>query len=126
MPLFPDGTAATLPPDQDPRQIFADWLITPQNPWFTRHIVNRLWYWLLGRGIVHEPDDIRAGNPPSNPELLNWLGSELVAANYDLRHIYRLILNSRTYQLSCIPKSDHPEGRPISPAIRSGGSTPKY
>ena len=109
VPLFPDGTAATLPPDQDPRRIFADWLITPQNPWFTRHIVNRLWYWLLGRGIVHEPDDIRAGNPPSNPELLTWLANELVAANYDLRHIYRLILNSRTYQLSCIPKSEQPQ-----------------
>lgn len=109
VPLFPDGTVATLPPDRDPREIFADWLITPQNPWFTRHIVNRVWYWLLGRGIVHEPDDIRPGNPPANPELLNWLGSELVAANYDLRQLYRLILNSTTYQLSCIPPSDHPE-----------------
>jgi len=109
VPLFPDGTPATLDAEQDPRQVFADWLITPQNPWFTRHIVNRLWYWLLGRGIVHEPDDIRPGNPPANPELLNWLGHELVAANYDLRHMYRLILNSSTYQLSCVPRSDHAE-----------------
>jgi hypothetical protein len=108
-PMFPDGTAATIPPDHDPRVVFADWLITPQNPWFTRHIVNRVWYWLLGRGIVHEPDDIRAGNPPSNPELLKWLGSELVTARYDLKHIYRLVLRSQTYQLSCVPRSDDPQ-----------------
>ena len=57
--VFPDGTTITLSPDQDPREVFADWLITPKNPWLTRSIVNRVWYWLLGRGIIHEPDDIR-------------------------------------------------------------------
>ena len=61
--VFPDGTKIQLPPDRDPRNVFADWLITPQNPWFTRSIVNRVWAWLLGRGIIHEPDDIRAGQP---------------------------------------------------------------
>ena len=89
--------------------MFADWLIDAKNPWFTRHIVNRVWYWLQGRGIVHEPDDIRPDNPPQNPELLNWLAEELVRAKYDLKHIYRVILNSTTYQLSCIPKSKGPE-----------------
>lgn len=108
-PMFPDGTPAQLPPDTDPRVVFADWLTTPQNPWFTRHIVNRIWYWLQGRGIVHEADDIRPDNPPSNPELLNYLAGELVSAKYDLKHIYRLILNSTTYQLSSIPKSKKPE-----------------
>ena len=76
--VFPDGTPAVLSPDQDPREVFADWLITPENPWFARHIVNRIWYWLLGRGIVHEPDDIRPDNPARNPELLDYLGRELV------------------------------------------------
>jgi hypothetical protein len=101
--VFPDGTAAHIAPGQDPREAFADWLITPQNPYFTRNIVNRVWYWLLGRGIIHEPDDIRPDNPPSNPELLAYLERELIGAHYDLKHIYRLILNSRTYQLSSIP-----------------------
>ncbi len=105
-PLFPDGTACKLPPGKDPREVFADWLIDAKNPWFSRHIVNRVWYWLLGRGIVHEPDDIRPDNPPQNLELLNWLAGELVQAKYDLKHIYRIILNSQTYQLSCIPKGD--------------------
>ena len=71
--------------------------------------MNRVWSWLLGRGIIHEPDDIRPDNPPTNPELLAYLERELVASHYDLKHIYRLILNSKTYQLSSIPESDHPE-----------------
>jgi hypothetical protein len=54
----------------------------------------------LGRGIIHEPDDLRSTNPPANAELLEYLEDELTSHNYDLKHIYRLILNSRTYQLS--------------------------
>ncbi len=104
---FPDGTAVTIGPDVDPRQIFADWLITGQNRWFARNIVNRIWAWLLGRGIIHEPDDIRPGNEPAIADLLDCLEEELVKADFDLRHIYRLILNSRTYQQSSIPRSDH-------------------
>jgi hypothetical protein len=73
---FPDGTPCELPAGEDPREVFADWLIDAENPWFARHIVNRMWYWLLGRGIVHEPDDMRPGNPPQNPELLDWLAEE--------------------------------------------------
>ena len=107
--VFPDGTPASLSPDQDPREVFADWLIAPGNPWFARNIVNRTWYWLLGRGIIHEPDDVRPDNPPSNAELLTLLERELIAAQYDLKHVYRLILNSNTYQLSSIPGTDHPE-----------------
>jgi len=107
--VFPDGTKANILPDQDPREVFADWLITPQNPWFTRNIANRVWSWLVGCGIIHEPDDIRADNPPSNPELLAYLEQELVASRYDLKALYRLILNSKTYQLSSLPASKHPE-----------------
>jgi hypothetical protein len=108
--VFPDGTPAYLPADRDPREVFADWLIDPKNPWFTRNIANRVWAWLLGRGIIQEPDDIRPDNPPSNPELLAFLEHDLVASHYDLKHLYRLILTSRTYQLSSIPKADVSEG----------------
>jgi len=107
--VFPDGTAARLSPDRDPREVFADWLLAPKNPWLARNIVNRVWYWLQGRGIIHEPDDIRPDNPPCNSELLAYLEGELIAARYDLKHVYRLILNSKTYQLSSIPRSDRPE-----------------
>ena len=102
--VFPDGTPARLAPGQDPREVFADWLMRRRNPWFARNIVNRIWYWLLGRGIVQEPDDIRPDNPPANPELLAYLERELVASHYDLSHIYRLILNSQVYQMSSIPR----------------------
>ena len=107
--VFPDGTKIQLPPDRDPREVFADWLITPENPWFTRSIANRVWAWLLGRGIIHEPDDIRDDNPPSNPELLAYLEKELIASDYDLKHLYRLILTSKTYQFSSMPRFDEPE-----------------
>jgi hypothetical protein len=105
---FPLGKCVKFPDDRDPREVFADWLIQPQNPWFTRNIANRVWSWLLGRGIIHEPDDLRADNPPSNPELLAYLESELVAARYDLKHLFRIILNSQTYQLSSLAKTDQP------------------
>jgi hypothetical protein len=107
--VFPDGTVATIEADQDPREVFADWLISPKNEWFTRNIANRAWSWLVGRGIIHEPDDIRPDNPPSNPELLALLEQELIQSKYDLRRLFRAILNSNTYQASSLPASDDPE-----------------
>lgn len=107
--VFPDGRRVDLPTDRDPREVFADWLITPENPWFAKSVCNRVWAWLAGRGIVHEADDIRTDNPPSNPELLAYLERELIASRYDLRHIYRMILNSRTYQSSSVPRHRSPE-----------------
>ena len=110
---FPDGGIVQVLPGTDPRQVFTDWLVAPDNPWFARNIVNRTWAWLLGRGIIHEPDDVRPDNPPVMPELLAYLEQELVNADYDLRHIYRLILNSGTYQRSSIPRTDHPDAEAL-------------
>jgi hypothetical protein len=107
---LPDGTPAQIRPDVDPRRAFADWLIQPENPYFTRNIANRVWSWLLGRGIIHEPDDIRPDNPPVNEELLSYLEAQLVELRYDLRRFFRLILNSETYQRSSVPRSDDPDG----------------
>jgi hypothetical protein len=114
--VFPDGTPAKLIPGKDPREVFADWLIDAKNPWFARQIVNRVWCWLLGRGIVHEPDDFRPDNPPQNPRLLDSLAEEVVSSHYDLKHIYRLILNSATYQLSPIPVSSIPKSKGLRSA----------
>ena len=102
-PTLLDGQVVEVGREEDPRPKFADWLTAPQNPWFAANIVNRIWFWLLGRGIVHEPDDLRPTNPPENPELLAYLEKELLAQRYDLKHIFRLILNSRIYQLSSTP-----------------------
>ncbi|MFN4227526.1 MAG: DUF1553 domain-containing protein [Candidatus Ratteibacteria bacterium] len=108
--ILPDGTKVKIPPDKDPREVFADWLIRPENPYFSKNIVNRIWSWIFGRGIIHEPDDIRPDNPPVIPELLTYLEKELVKSNYNLKHIYKIIFNSRTYQQSFIPESNNPEG----------------
>ena len=111
--VFPDGTKVHINADQDRRKVFADWLTAAENPWFARNIVNRIWSWLLGRGIIHEPDDIRDDNPAVYPELLEYLEKELVKSNYNLQHIFRLILNSRTYQQSSIPQSDNPDAEKL-------------
>ena len=99
-PRLPGGEVVDPDTEADLREKFAAWLTSPRNPWFARAIVNRVWFWLLGRGIVHEPDDLRQTNPPQNPELLAYLSKELLSHKYDLKHIFRVILNSRTYQLS--------------------------
>ena len=106
---FPDGTRVRLDSGRDPREVFADWLTSPANAWFSRNHANRIWAWLLGRGIVHEPDDLRPDNQPSLPELMAFLEKELITAGYDSKHIFRLILNSSTYQLSSIPQSENPD-----------------
>jgi hypothetical protein len=102
-PKYLDGETLEVPEQDDPREKFADWLIRPENPYFVKNIVNRVWFWFLGRGIVHEPDDLRPTNPPSNPELLAMLEKDFVAHKYDLKHLFRLVLNSKTYQLSSRP-----------------------
>ncbi|MEY4939244.1 MAG: hypothetical protein RIQ93_979 [Verrucomicrobiota bacterium] len=100
--IFPDGTVAPLTSERDPREVFAAWLIRPENPWFARALVNRAWYWLLGRGIVHEPDDLRPDNPPVNPPLLAALERSFVASDYNVKELFRTILNSQTYQRSSL------------------------
>lgn len=107
VPVVPGGKPVKLDANDDPRVTFAGWLTAPDNPWFAKAIVNRIWFWLMGRGIINEADDIRPDNPPWSPELLAYLEKELVEGQYDLKHIYRLILNSSTYQLSSVPTSEN-------------------
>ena len=102
--IFPDGKPVKLDPvNQDPRADFADWLLRPENPYFSRNIANRVWSWLMGRGLVHEPDDFRADNPPVNAELLAHLQQVFVTSRCDMKQLFRVILNSQAFQLSSIP-----------------------
>ncbi len=101
---FPDGQLVTISSESDPREVFSNWLTTKENPWFAKNISNRVWYWLMGQGIIHEPDDIRPDNSPVNPQLLSYLEKELIDSGFNLQHLFRLILNSRTYQQSSIHK----------------------
>ncbi len=108
-PIFPDGTPASLAPRQDPREVLADWMLQPKHPWFARALANRSWSWFFGRGIVDAPDDLRPDNPPVNPALLDYLEHELIDSHYDLKNLFRLILNSQTYQRSSLPMDPSPE-----------------
>jgi hypothetical protein len=87
----------------DARPALADWMTAVDNPWFARNLANRLWAHFLGRGLVDPVDDVRATNPPSNPELLDGLARYLVEHRYDTKALIRWITASRVYQLSSAP-----------------------
>jgi hypothetical protein len=99
-PKFPGGAVADIPPDADPRAAFADWLTAPDNPYFARAAANRIWFHLLGRGVVDPVDDLRSTNPPSVPALLDALTADLVKSGFDRKHLIRTVMNSRVYQSS--------------------------
>jgi hypothetical protein len=87
----------------DPRPLLAGWMTHPQNPFFARNLANRLWAHFLGRGIIEAVDDVRATNPPTNPELLDELAKHLIASKFDQKALIRYITASRVYQLSTKP-----------------------
>lgn len=87
-------------PNGDRREELAKWLTSAENPFFAKSLVNRVWYHLMGRGIVDPVDDFRDSNPASNDELMNGLAQAFVQNGYDLRKLVALIVGSRTYQLS--------------------------
>ena len=87
--------------DKTPRRTeLAEWITSADNPYFARSFVNRQWGYLFGIGIIEPIDDLRAGNPATNPELLDYLTAEFVKSGFDVRHVQKLICKSRTYQLS--------------------------
>jgi Protein of unknown function (DUF1553) len=95
-----DRVAVKINPDQDPRKALADWITDPKNEFFAGAMVNRIWAHYFNVGLVEPIDDLRESNPPSNPALWQSLVKEFVAKKYDRKHMMRLILNSRAYQLS--------------------------
>ena len=105
-PKYLDGQIAKFTPEEDPRHALVDWMSQPENPFFAKTFVNRLWGHLFGRGLVHEVDDLRETNPPSNPELLQALAREFVEHKLDMKYMVRLLVQSQTYQLSSEP-TDH-------------------
>ena len=102
-PKLLDGPILKVPPEEDPRHKLVDWMAKPDNPFFAKTLVNRVWGHLLGRGLVDPVDDMRETNPPSNPELLDALAKDFIKSKFDVKHILRTICLSRTYQLSSTP-----------------------
>ena len=106
---LPNGKKIILNPGEDFRIPYVEWLISDENHPFALAIVNRIWFWLMGVGIVEPADDFRTDNPPANAALLEYLRKELVANKYDLRHIFRLILTSETFGRSSISNAGNRE-----------------
>ena len=102
-PLVPKtlgGPEVTYQKDKDMREQLYNWLVQPDNPFFARSFVNRIWGHYLGIGIVHPVDDFSLANPASNDRLLDALAKDFIDSKFDIRHMERRILNSRVYQLS--------------------------
>ena len=97
------GKPLEIPTEIDPRAVLADWVTAPDNPFFAKVMVNRVWADLMGRGIVDPVDDLRATNPPSNPPLLDALAADFRAKKYDVKALIRTICTSHVYGLSSIP-----------------------
>ena len=92
-----------LDPNQDPRMALADWLTSPENPYFAKMLVNRYWKHFFSVALVEPEDDMRVTNPASHPDLIDNLAADFAKSGFDLKHLIRTICNSRTYQLSADP-----------------------
>jgi WD40 repeat protein/mono/diheme cytochrome c family protein len=99
-PKVPYDTALVSKAATTRRDQFATWMTSPENDYFAMSYANRIWGYLTGTGVIEPLDDIRAGNPPSNPELLQYLTNEFIQSGFNVRHLMKLIATSRTYQLS--------------------------
>ncbi|HJZ60379.1 MAG TPA: DUF1549 and DUF1553 domain-containing protein [Gemmataceae bacterium] len=104
--LLGETEPASIPPNSDPRELVMAWMRRPDNPYFARAIVNRVWAHYFGRGIIGPPDNLSSFNPATHPELLKELCDGFVKNKYDLRWLHRAILNSRTYQQSSTPAAE--------------------
>jgi hypothetical protein len=108
-PTLLDGTVVQASGREDPRKALADWMV--RHPFFAEAIVNRMWSYFFGRGIVDPVDDFRSTNPPTHPELLERLADDFRTHDHDLRHLIRTIVSSRTYQLSGAPNATNRDDR---------------
>jgi hypothetical protein len=97
------STEKPIANDQDRLETLAEWVTSPKNPFFARAQVNRIWFHLMGRGLVDPIDDFRPTNPASHPALLDALAKDFISHGYDVRYIIRLIMRSQAYALSSVP-----------------------
>lgn len=100
VPVFLGGVKPEIPGGTDRREVVANWLASPENPFFAQNFANRVWHHFFGIGIIEPVDDVRVSNPASNPELLDALATKFTEYNYDFRKLVRDICVSKTYQRS--------------------------
>lgn len=106
-PRLLGGPEPSLSEGDDPRARVMDWMREPDNPFFAPALVNRLWAHYFGVGLFEPTDELSAGNPPSNPELLQWLSRDFIDRGFDLQALHRTITNSRVYQLTWRPGANN-------------------
>jgi len=126
--LLDPAPAKVVPPEgvesSGRRTALAKWLADPENPLTTRVMVNRIWHYHFGKGIVGTPSDFGVmGERPTHPELLDWLAREFVRGGWSLKHMHRLILNSATYQQSSAERKDAAE---VDPSNRLLWAYPRH
>jgi hypothetical protein len=121
---FPTGDVVKLDDSKPTRPVLAEWVTSPKNPLFARATVNRMWWQLFGRGLVNPVDSLDPENPPTHPELLDGLAGELVASNFDLKHLLRAMFLSSAYQRTHVATTDnekdetlysHAKGKVVAP-----------
>jgi hypothetical protein len=106
-PRYIGAGDADVKPGDDRRVALAGWLTSPENPFFAKSVVNRVWFHLMGKGIVDPVDDFRESNPSCNDELLDALAADFGKNQFDLKHLVKTIMRSRTYQASAQPNDSN-------------------
>lgn len=117
---MPGGKSISLAEGEDWRISYVNWLTDKDNKRFAAVMVNRIWCWLMGKGIVDEPDDWSPQNPPSNPELLNFLTENFISEKYNVQSLIKLILNSAVFQSTSSPEGVYEPQRLLSELIVDG------
>ncbi|MBO5771565.1 MAG: DUF1553 domain-containing protein [Alistipes sp.] len=105
--ILEDGTTLRLTAGSDWREAYVEWLTSRNNRRFAEVMVNRMWYWVFGKGIVNEPDDWRADNKPSDPQLLKELTDEFIDSGFDVRALMKRILLSEQFNSPAAPVGDY-------------------
>lgn len=118
-PRLPGGVTPKLAAGDDRLPVLADWITSRDNPFFARVMANRVWFHLMGRGLVDPPDDFRESNPASNEPLLDALAQELIKHDFSQKKLMRTILLSRAYQASYKPRPSNEEDLNFSRVIPS-------
>ena len=101
--VLEDGTQIQLTKDSDWREAYVNWLTSPKNRRFAEVMVNRIWYWVFGKGLVHEPDNWCASNPPSDPKRLKELTDYFIKSKYNVRSLMKKILMSKEFHSEMAP-----------------------
>jgi hypothetical protein len=122
--VLEDGTSLRVKPNTDWREVYVKWLTSPQNRRFAEVMVNRMWYWVFGKGIVNEPDDWREDNRPSDPALLKELTDYFLKNKFDMKLLMKKILLSKEFNSKAAPEGSYvPQRLPAEVIVDALAST---